>query len=106
MEAVQDDRESHPWYLDRLLDDVALGRRHLDGRLPLRLVDRPAQDDPFSAVLVVRLEHEVVATACDLLSQLVADAARPWNVPADGRALGRRVQTGVAIIREEGQAHL
>src|SRR2546430_4588007 len=61
LQTVEDDGKRHPRDLDRLLDDVALGGRDRDRRLPLRLVDGPTENDALAAVLVVRLEDEGLA---------------------------------------------
>src|SRR5439155_24191631 len=105
-QAVEDDGKWHPRDFDRLLDDVALGGRDLDRRLPLRLVDGPAEDDALAAVLVVRLENESLAAFRDVLRELGADPSGPRDVAPDRGPLGGRVEAFVPVVGQKGEAHL
>src|SRR5207245_11276229 len=96
-DAVEVDRKRHARDLDRLLDDVALRDGDLDRRLPLRLLDGPAEDDTLAAVLVVWLEHHCLPAPGDLGDQLGSHAPRPWDVAPDRRPLGRSVKALVAV---------
>src|SRR5205807_4549564 len=104
--AVKGDRKRHARDLDRLVDDVALRGGNLYRRLPLRLVDGPAEDDALAAVLVVRLEDQRRPAPGDLPRQLGSHAPRPRDVAPDRRLLGGRVKALVAVVGQQGQAHL
>src|SRR6185437_15527535 len=60
LQAVEEDGKGNPGDLDRLLDDVALSGRDRDRRLPVTLLNRPSEDDAFPAVLVIRLQDQVL----------------------------------------------
>ena len=80
------------------------------------LVDRPAEHHALSAVLIVRLQDQLLAVSDDEITQVddlapiggvaLADLPGPRDVLRNRRPLRRRVQGGVAVIGEQGEAHL
>src|SRR6476646_2573609 len=81
---------------DALLHDIWLGQRGADCLLPTLLADLPSEDDPLAAVLVVRLQHQLLAMRGDKGEEVhwllgsagrrrrsVLDDARPRDVDVD-----------------------
>src|SRR5205085_7203448 len=76
----------------------------------------PADEDAVSAIIVVRLEHEVVARGANEFEQVYLspgvrrapgfDAPRPGNMPSDGLALGFSEAVLVALVCEHAEEHL
>src|SRR5438552_6726379 len=99
-----------------LLHDIRARECREEGLLPLMLVDGPAQDDPFSAVLVVRLENELRPVRDDEIAEVddlarvrrvsLADFARPGDVLGDRGSLRRCVEGRVLAVRQKREAHL
>src|SRR5205085_5386287 len=102
-----------------MLNYVRLAERALDSAFPSRLVDLPSKHDAFSAVFVVRLEHQLIAMLGEIWQEIDWRLARAWcprrpllddacpgNVLLDCFPLLGGEERRIALVAQDGEARL
>src|SRR5258707_283813 len=95
---------------------VALRDRAGDRRVPFRLARFPSERDACAPVLVVWLDHKLIAVRAQEREQIhggaatrnrsILDESRPRNMPANDLALVGREEPGMTLIGEHREKGL